>query len=132
MGQRERIVRAIHGWIVDSGVFGSGADALVAMAYAPRVDGLPFCVYDLNGVEFLGEDNEPADQIVSADVEISIYATDGFSASRSADQLHDYLLEQQVVLQQGGLSTISEDYTAIGDRPRGLVRLRSSYTLDVG
>ena len=130
MGQRERVVRLMHEAISGSGLFGSGDTARIAMSYAPLVEGFPFCVYDINAVEFLGEDNDPADQIVSFEVSVQVFSSDGFTAAKVMDGLHDHLLASDLVLASTSLRTISEDYTAIGDRPRGLVRMEAVYTID--
>ena len=130
MGPRETLVRGIHEAILGSTLFGSGQSARIAMSYAPLVDSLPFCVYDLNSAEFLGEDEDPAEQIVSFEVSIQVFASDGFTAARLTDSLHEHLLTTGLVLMSSSLRTISEDYTAVGDRPRGLVRMESVYTID--
>ena len=130
MGQRERVVRLIHDTLVESGLFGSGSAARVAMSYAPRVDTLPFVVYDISAVQYVEGAEDPADQIVAVEVSIQVIASDGFSASKQTDALHDHLLQQGCILMATGLRTISEDYTAVGDRPRGVVRMESVYTLD--
>ena len=130
MGQREKVVRLIHRVIVESGVFGSGQTARVAMSYAPLVDSLPFIVYDVSQVEYVEEDNDPADQIVSVEVSLQVFASDGFSAAKATDRLHSHLLSTGILLMASGLRTISEDYTPVGDRPRGLVRMESVYLFD--
>ena len=131
MGQREKAVRTIHDMIVGSDVFGSGTTARVAMSYAPRVDNLPFCVFDITDVDFVGEDEDPAEQIVGIEITINVFATDGFSAARAADSLHDHLLSQEIVLASTSLSTTSDDYTALDERPRGLVNMQAQYRLDL-
>ena len=131
MGQREKLVRRIHDAIVESGVFGHGKTARVAMSYAPRVDNLPFCVYDLTDVDFVGEDDDPADQIVAAEIAINVFAADGFTAAKALDDLHDSLITTEMVLMSTSLSTTSDDYTALDNRPRGLVNMQASYTVDV-
>ena len=130
MGQRENLVRTVHGAIVDSGVFGAGRTARVAMTYSPKLDNLPFCVFDIASVEFVGEDDDPADQIIAAEINVHVLHEDGFSAAKAVDELHDALIGTEMVVDSTGLTTRTEDYTPIGDRPRGLVVMTANYTVD--